>query len=263
MAGESAEADLYPILIRRASRDAVVTLGGALLLAAAVTTAAGLSILAVIKAAAIPIVLIVLVAPHLREHPLEHLGPANHLTLLRAVVVSPLAGFIGEASAETYSLGLVAVAVLAFVMDWVDGRVARATNTASPFGARLDMELDGLTVLLLTGLALWLDRAGVWVLAAGLARYAFIGAGWIWPWMEAELPPAPRRAIACGLGVTALVAALAPWSLPWAGLPWMGPLLSTAAVVILVGSFAIDVVWLWRIRHQAPRPDRARRSAPG
>ncbi len=172
------------------------------------------------------------------------------MTLLRAVVVAPLAGFIGEPSAETYSFGLVAVAILAFVMDWVDGRVARATNTASPFGARLDMELDGLTVLLLAGLAFWLDRAGAWVLAAGLARYAFIGAGWIWPWMEAQLPPAPRRAVACGLGVTALVACLAPWHLPWAALPWMGPSLALAAVVILVGSFAIDVAWLWQNRHQ-------------
>ena len=241
MGPNSAEADLYPILRRRASRDASVTLVGVVGVSVALVLTAGLSALSILKALAVPLVLFGLVAPHLREHPSDHLGPANQLTLLRACVVAPLAAFIGEGSAEAYSWGLVGIAAVAFALDWIDGRVARATGSASPFGARLDMELDGLTVLVLCGLALGLGRAGPWVLLAGLARYLFLAAGQIWPAMAAELPPAPRRAVACGLGVTALVACLAPW---W--LSWLGPALALSGTVILVGSFAIDVVWLIR-----------------
>ena len=243
MAGNRAGADLYPILRRRALQAAALTVLGTLSASAVLSVGAELSATAPIKALTIPVVLVALAGPSLADHATDRLGPANQLTLLRAVLVGLLAAFVGETAAEAWSWVLVGAAATAFGLDWLDGRIARATGTASPFGARLDMELDGLTVLVLCGLALGLGRAGAWVILAGAARYLFIGAGLLWPWMAAELPPSPRRPWACGIGITLLVACLAPWPVT----P-LGTLLAAGGVLALVGSFAIDVVWLWRLR---------------
>jgi phosphatidylglycerophosphate synthase len=243
VAGNRAGADLYPILRRRALQATGATLLATAAASAMLMVIAGLSPLAPIKALAVPVALVALAGPSLAEHPTDRLGPANSLTLARAVLVALLAAFVEEPAAEAYSLALVVAAGVAFGMDWLDGRVARATGSASPFGARLDMELDGITVLVLCALAMGLGRAGAWVLLAGAARYLFIGAGLVWPWMTRELPPDPRRPWACGVGITLLVACLAPWPLAW-----FGTLLAAVGVLALVGSFAIDVVWLWRHR---------------
>ncbi|MBX2801101.1 MAG: CDP-alcohol phosphatidyltransferase family protein [Myxococcales bacterium] len=239
MQGERAEADVYPVLVRHAAWDGLLTLTFIGIAVVAVVQTADLSLLAFGKAATVPVLLLLLVAPHLREHTLHRLGAANRLTLLRSVLVSVMAAFVLEPAAELWSWALVGLACAAFALDWVDGRVARATGTASPFGARLDEELDGLTVLVLAALALTLGRAGIWVLLAGLARYLYLAATRVFPFMAKPLPHTPRRAIACGLGVTALLACLAPWSLVW-----FGPALAATGTIILVGSFAIDVVWL-------------------
>jgi phosphatidylglycerophosphate synthase len=70
---------------------------------------------------------------------------------------------------------LISAATLAnFTLDGLDGWVARRFNQTSDFGARFDMESDSHTVLLLD---LWLvAQAGfpVWVLIAGVLRYAFV-----------------------------------------------------------------------------------------
>ena len=246
MSGEQVSASAYTVLRRRAVRDAGLTVVAAIAAGAVAITTWGLGPLALIKSAAVPLGLVVLVAPHLSEHPLTTLGPANHLTLLRAVCVGMMAAFVGDPAAESASVLLVALALVAFGLDWLDGRVARAAGVASPFGARLDMELDAIMVLVMSMLLWSMGRAGPWVLLAGLARYLFIASGWVWPFMAAELPPTSRRAVACGLGVTGLLAALAPW--PWL---WLAPTLAAVGTGILAGSFAIDIVWL--LRHRSGR----------
>ena len=45
---------------------------------------------------------------------------------------------------------LVPLAVVALVLDLVDGRVARRTVTASAYGARLDGEADAFLILVLS-----------------------------------------------------------------------------------------------------------------
>ncbi len=191
-------------------------------------------------AGAVPALLTSLAGPSLREHPFPRLGLANYLTFARAVVVAGLAASLADPTAASRSVALAAVGAIAFALDGLDGRIARATGMSSTFGARLDMELDGLMVLVLCGLVITLDRVGSWVLLAGFARHVFIGAGQIWPFLRAPLPPTPRRAWACGVGVSALVAALLPlgaWSTAAA----------SAGALALIGSFAVDVVWLWTL----------------
>jgi phosphatidylglycerophosphate synthase len=176
--------------------------------------------------------------------PFDRLGPANRVTLFRAVATAWLAGFLGRPEAfSAWGGGLVGLGFLLLVLDGVDGRLARRTGMASPFGARFDMEVDAALVLVLCGLAWQQGRAGAWVLVAGLLRYLFVLAGTRLSWMRRDLPPSRRRQAVCVLQTATLVAALAPVLAP--------PVAVTLAAVGVVGtvaSFAVDTLWLYRRR---------------
>lgn len=241
----SDKASTYRFLRREALRAAASAVLATTIAAGGAVVVLGLSPLAILRSLAVLGALLALTVRHLADHGQRRLGPANHLTLVRAVLVALLAALVAEPGAVgrwPLALG----GALAFGLDGVDGWLARRTGTASPFGARLDMELDGLFVLVLGGLAITFAGAGPWVLAAGLARYAFIGAAAVWPFMARPLPPTPRRARACGIGVGLLVGCLAP----------VGPALSVLCAALgaaaIVGSFAIDVAWLVRHRSDGP-----------
>lgn len=84
----------------------------------------------------------------------------------RAVLVGGVAALVGDAFARPPVVGtLVALTIVALVLDGGDGRVARRTGTTSALGARFDMEVDALLVLVLS---LHVARdLGPWVLAIG------------------------------------------------------------------------------------------------
>ena len=50
------------------------------------------------------------------------------------------------------------------------------------------------------------------MLLSGLLRYAFVAAGWLWPWLRAPLPPSRRRQTICVVQIVGLtgVAAVSP-----------------------------------------------------
>ena len=107
------------------------------------------------------------------------LGPADLVTLTRATIACAVASLVAESwlGSPGVTGALVALAVAALVLDAVDGRVARATRPTS-FGGRFDGEADAFLLLVLSvHVAL---AYGGWVLAIGLARYAFWAAGAVW-----------------------------------------------------------------------------------
>ena len=175
------------------------------------------------------------------HHPFARFGPANQITLARAALMAILAGLIGEQGGTAFGALAFALAIAAASLDAVDGRVARATGMASAFGARFDMETDAALLLVLAALAWQLDRAGPWVLASGLLRYAFVAAGAPAPWLRRPLPPSFRRKLVCAVQTGVLVAVLAPVLAP--------PVTSALAAIALAAlcySFAADVIWLRR-----------------
>jgi len=111
----------------------------------------------------------------------------------------------------------------------------------SAFGARFDMETDAALLLVLGALAWQLDRAGAWVLASGLMRYAFVAAGVGLAWLRRPLPPSFRRKLVCAVQTGVLVAVLAPVLAP----P-VTSVLAALALAALCYSFAADVIWLRR-----------------
>jgi len=182
-------------------------------------------------------------APHTR------FGAANRLTLLRLALIALLGALFGEAPAEPHALawGVVLLATLTAVLDTFDGPLARAAGMASPFGARFDMESDALLVLVLSVLVYSFDKAGAWVLAAGLMRYAFVAAASMWPWLAAPLAPALRRKTVCVVQITSLIVCLGPIiARPWS------TAIAAASLALLAGSFIADIVALWRQQQRAP-----------
>jgi phosphatidylglycerophosphate synthase len=169
-------------------------------------------------------------------------GLANQVTLLRAGLVCLAGGALlasGQAPDVSWSLaGLIAVAL---GLDAVDGWLARRLGLVSAFGARFDVEIDALLLLILALLVWQTGRVDAWVLAIGLLRYAFVLAGRIRPWLRAPLPPSRRRkAICVQQGVTLLICLLPPTTATLAGAA------AALALATLVLSFALDIHWLAR-----------------
>lgn len=176
------------------------------------------------------------------------LGLANRITLWRGTLIALLAGTLADPGLLTqYAVPLAALALLALVLDGVDGAVARCTATQSDFGARFDMELDAVLILVLCLALLSLGKAGPWVLAIGAMRYAFVIAGIALSWLTAALPESRRRKAVCVWQVTALMIALLP-AVGATATTW----LAGSALLGLTWSFLVDIRWLYR--HAAARP---------
>lgn len=172
--------------------------------------------------------------------PHARFGAANRVTLLRAGLTAWLGGLLGQgvgAWGPGWAPVLAGAAIL--LLDGLDGRLARGRGTVSRYGARFDMEVDALLVLVLAGLTYELGRAGAWVLAAGLLRYLFVAAGRLWPWMRRPLFPSRRRQAVLVAQVASLLVAL----MPPVGSPWSDAV-AGLGLTALVLSFARDTVWL-------------------
>ncbi|MCJ8520078.1 phosphatidylglycerophosphate synthase [Pseudorhizobium tarimense] len=183
----------------------------------------------------------------LPTHAHPRYGPANVVTTFRAAATAAIGGLIlgsggfSDPAAEHLHWAVAGCAAVALALDGIDGYLARRSGTSSRFGARFDMETDALLILLLAAGAALLGKAGAWVLLIGLMRYAFIGAQWALTRISGDLPESMRRKAICVSQGVALCAALVPAITP----PFAGIILALALLSLLF-SFAVDIVYLWR-----------------
>jgi phosphatidylglycerophosphate synthase len=173
------------------------------------------------------------------RHPFPAFGPANWITTARAALVALVAGLVTAPRTPAIAVMAVSLGLLTTVLDGADGWVARHTGTASDFGARFDMEVDALLILILSILVWQFAKAGVWVILSGLLRYLFVAAGTVTPWIEQPLPPSRRRQTVCVLQIGGLLIALTPCVVP----P-ISTFVAASALAALVYSFSVDVLWL-------------------
>jgi phosphatidylglycerophosphate synthase len=181
-------------------------------------------------------------------------GPADRVTLTRAILAGGVAALVADAFVRPAHVGaLVALAVLALVLDAVDGWVARRTGTVSAFGARFDMEVDAFLIFVLS---VYVARSvGPWVLVIGAARYASLAAGRLLPWLREAVP---RRywgkLVAAVQGVVLTVAAANLVPAPAIDVALL------AALALLAESFGHDAWWLWHHRplHATRRAEQRR-----
>ncbi|NLU73146.1 CDP-alcohol phosphatidyltransferase family protein [Streptomyces sp. HNM0575] len=169
------------------------------------------------------------------------LGPADLVTLSRAVLAGGTAALVADQGRDASLVVVAVVASSALVLDAVDGLVARRTRTASALGARFDMETDAFLILVLSAfVGLFV---GMWVLAIGAIRYVFVAAQQVLPWLRGPLPPSrARKTVAAVQGIALVVAGsgLVP-----------GPVavfVAGGALAALVWSFGRDIAWLWHVR---------------
>lgn len=178
--------------------------------------------------------------PH-QIHLLPSFGYGTALTLLCGLMLVLLAGFLFAPRPDGWLAWLPAlVYTVARLVDYVDGYVARITDHETKLGGILDMEFDGLGVLIAVGLGIWYGALPLWYLPLAVSRQLFIGGIW---WRERrglpvyEMTPSANRRIIAGYQ-TAFIS-LALW-------PIFTPPVSTLAAVIfalpLLASFVRD--WL-------------------
>lgn len=175
----------------------------------------------------------------LQRRQMTRFGPANAITAVRSTLVGVITGVVvASFVAPVPAAFLVTLVVPTLLLDAVDGWVARQTNSASELGARFDMEVDA---FLLLALSVYVSQTlGVWVLAIGLMRYAFVGAGFALPWLRRQLPFRYWRKVVTAAQGIALTFAATGW------LPVIGFVLVAVALALalLVESFGRDVIWL-------------------
>lgn len=172
-------------------------------------------------------------------------GPANRVTLGRAILVGGVTALVADSfeSSPPVTL-LVGLTAVALILDGVDGKVARRTNTSTALGARFDMEVDAFLILVLSVYVS--TQLGPWVLLIGGMRYAFVAAARVWLWLNAPLPPSTaRKTVAATQGILLLLAGadLLPHT---ANIGVVALALGT-----LVWSFGRDILWLWRASRTA------------
>jgi phosphatidylglycerophosphate synthase len=209
-----------------------------------------LDILTTVRAGALFTAIMLLAIRYLPgNHPFPHFGAANQVTTIRAALASIIAGLIGAPETPLVADTAVAIAIVAAVLDGIDGWLARRSGMSSGFGARFDMEIDALLIMVLALLAWRHGKAGSWVLASGALRYVFLGIGLALPWMRRELNPNRRRQIVCVIQVGALIVILLP-EVPQPQSAWI----AAGALAALSYSFVIDTLWLWLWRHAPGSP---------
>jgi phosphatidylglycerophosphate synthase len=166
------------------------------------------------------------------------LGPADHVTLFRSTLTGCVFALVADTvRAPAPAVLLACIAAVALALDGVDGQVARRTGTASPLGARFDMEVDAFLILVLSLFAA--GSLGVWVTAIGAARYAFVAASVPLPWLTAPLSPSmARKTVAAlqGIALTVIAAGVLPHPVAVA--------VAALALAALAWSFGRDIVWL-------------------
>ncbi len=180
-------------------------------------------------------------ASGMRAGGLSSLGPANGVTLARAVLVAAVAALAADGSVPSVPL-LVGISAVVLALDAIDGWVARRTGWVTRLGAQFDMEVDAFLILVLS---VHVARSlGAWVLCIGAARYAFGAAGRLLPWLNRPVQPRPwRKVVAATQGV--VLAVVSSGLVP----DRLAAVLVAAALALLAESFGRDTRGLWRGRH--------------
>ncbi|MGH3911312.1 MAG: CDP-alcohol phosphatidyltransferase family protein, partial [Pseudonocardiaceae bacterium] len=159
--------------------------GVQVVLLAALSAEVGLGPVGWLVGIAYTLVLSTLLAAAIRRARADTLGPADLVTLARAVLVGGVTALVvdrlfsgsTDVVATPVVATLVVTATVALVLDAVDGQVARRSGTASALGARFDMEVDAFLILVLSVHVAVL--VGPWALAIGAMRYGFVAASWM------------------------------------------------------------------------------------
>jgi CDP-diacylglycerol--glycerol-3-phosphate 3-phosphatidyltransferase len=171
---------------------------------------------------------------------LPTLGVGNTLTLLRGILLALSAGFLFSPWPPGQLAWLpAAIFTLATALDYFDGFLARLTNQATRLGEILDMNFDGLAVMVGSLLAFQYGQVPWWYLLVAFARYLFVGGLWLRRRMGLpvyELNPSIRRRAFAALQMGFIAAMI------W---PVFGPPATHLAAAVFALPFLAGFAWDW------------------
>lgn len=115
----------------------------------------------------------------------SNLGYGTWITITRAMLIAILAGYLFQPwplsrlvpGWPSWTPGILYLA--ASLLDYLDGRVARASQQETRLGAFLDINIDALGLLVAALLAVWYGQLPVAYLSVGAAYYLFIFGIWL------------------------------------------------------------------------------------
>jgi phosphatidylglycerophosphate synthase len=169
-------------------------------------------------------------------------GAANLLTGVRVLMIASLSLLPPDRQVPWAG----AIVLGTFVLDGLDGFVARLTGNTSRFGAQFDQEADAFTVATATHLAVFAGLMPVWFVIAGLLRYVYV----ITVWLLGARAEAPRSRLARWVYSAFVVGLLAILMVPSATTRW----LAGGATLALIASFARSFVYVIRAARGQPPP---------
>ena len=172
--------------------------------------------------------------------PLQTLGAANTITLLRGWLIALCAGSLFVSiRAEDAALWTAASYSTAALLDGLDGWVARRYNSISVMGSKLDTSMDAFGLLIAPIQAVALGKLHGSYLLVGAAYYAYIAA-LRWRAVRQKptraLSPSKFRRPLAGLQMT--VVAIALW-------PFTASGLSVPAGVLAMLPFLAQFLYDW------------------
>jgi CDP-diacylglycerol---glycerol-3-phosphate 3-phosphatidyltransferase len=183
-----------------------------------------------------------------RNHPpgeeelFTRFGMGTWLSLLSGLLVAYLAGFLFSPWPTGWMAWMPAALYLASrIIDFFDGYAARMTNHVTEAGAALDIELDGLGLLIAVGLGVQYGQLPAWYLLLAVSRQLFVAGMW-WRMRRNkpvyDLPPSENRRITAGCQTGFIAVAL------W---PIVSPPATTLAAVIFATPLAAGFVRDWLV----------------
>ena len=161
--------------------------------------------------------------------------PASRVTLARGILIAALAWFVLvplQGIAAWLPGPMYTVAAMA---DWIDGYLARRRGEATAAGARFDVEVDALGLLVGSLVAIGNGLLPPWYLALGAAYYLFQGGLWLrerlgWPVHRERLRRNPYARVFAGLQMALVAISLYPICRP--SLDVVATLLMTPTLVM-------------------------------
>ncbi|MBN4081250.1 CDP-alcohol phosphatidyltransferase family protein [Caldithrix abyssi] len=165
--------------------------------------------------------------------PKDKFGFGNQVTLFRLMCVLVLS-FYWETNSNYF---IVFVGLLIFILDILDGWLARRFKLSSEFGDHFDKESDAFFMLTLCLLAIFNNRLGEWILIVGILRYVFVLLIPILNTRERKEHKSIRGRIIAGIATFALLGSFLP-------LQGFYQPFAIIATILIISSFALDLKWL-------------------
>ena len=185
-----------------------------------------------------------LVSIAMHKSKLQSINLANYITYFRLIIIITLLILIlsrDDIDNVYYSLYFIFFSFLVFIMDWLDGYIARKLKQITDFGFLFDQEVDNIFLFILV-LSITLSYSALYFLwLIPLLRYIFLLMKYAFVWMRSELYDSMRRKSICAITTFMLIISnLEVLSF------FLVELLSIISLTIIVFSFIKDILWLYR-----------------